>query len=141
MEAINMAMQKRLVKADLILRGILRAGDLKAMEKALRRHFQHGDLDMAFDVLLNVNIQKALEDSDDSPAAYRILEHINTVLIEEKDKKLPPAVRLFKKLLRTEEKEDREKMLRETLDITIPGKPKVLDLTRWGAAEVSSGDR
>ena len=132
-----MAMQKRLVKADLILRGILRAGDLKAMEKNLRAHFREGDLDMAFDVLLNVNIQKALEDSDESPAAYRILEHLNTVLIEEKDKKMPPAVRLFKKLLRTEEKEVREKMLRENMEIPKAGQPKVLDLTKWGAAEVS----
>jgi hypothetical protein len=90
-------MQQRLAKADFILRGILKSGDLKVrnarsgsmeesaclftigatvmaehlppsidkthtpkvMEAMMRKHLRAGELDMAFDVILNINAQQA----------------------------------------------------------------------------------
>jgi hypothetical protein len=79
-ETINLAMQQKLVRADEILRTILRSGDLKVMEATLRKHLRAGEIDMAFDVMLNVNIQQALDTETD--AAARILQHLRTVLME-----------------------------------------------------------
>jgi hypothetical protein len=54
---INTAMQRRLVAADGNLRGILTlAPDLKKMEGMLRKLYRTGQIDIAFNVVLNMNL-------------------------------------------------------------------------------------
>ena len=59
--AVNTERQRRLMDADNILRGILQAGGLKQMEAKLLFHLRRAEIDMAFMVLLNLNIEDALQ--------------------------------------------------------------------------------
>jgi hypothetical protein len=59
--AVNTERQRRLIEADGILRGILQAGGLKQMEAKLMFHLRRAEIDMAFMVLLNLNIEDALQ--------------------------------------------------------------------------------
>ena len=54
---INRARQKKLMEADGILRGILAAGGLKQMEAKLAYHLRRAEIDMAFMVILQLNIE------------------------------------------------------------------------------------
>ena len=66
---------------------------------------------------------RATEDND---AAANILQHLATVLSEERDKKLPAETRLLRMLLRTEKAEERVAMLLEKLLLrNPPPRPKV----------------
>jgi hypothetical protein len=57
LKQINTAMQRRLVAADSNLRAILTlAPDLKKMEGNLRKLYRTGQVDIAFNVVLNMNL-------------------------------------------------------------------------------------
>lgn len=132
-EAINMAMQQELVRADQLLRGILKSGDLRLMEATMRKHLRANDLTMAFDVVLGFNLQEAKQ-RPDSEAAERLLQHLSTVLAEERDKRLPTEVRVLRMLLRTECDGARKRMLFDKLIL-----PKG-SIKGQGAAERAAGD-
>jgi hypothetical protein len=132
-EAINMAMQQELVRADQLLRGILKSGDLRLMEATMRKHLRANDLTMAFDVVLGFNLQEAKQ-RPDSEAAERLLQHLSTVLAEERDKRLPTEVRILRMLLRTECDGARKRMLSDKLIL-----PKG-SIKGQGAAERAVGD-
>ena len=109
--AANTALQQRLARADQILRKILKSGDLKLMEATLRKHLRAGELDMAFDVVLNVNIQQA--DETETETASQLLKHLSTVLMEEREKRLPVEVRFLRRLLRCDGGDGRKELLRK----------------------------
>ncbi|TFJ80982.1 hypothetical protein NSK_007625 [Nannochloropsis salina CCMP1776] len=150
-EAVNFAMQQRLAKADFILRGILKSGDLKVMEAKMRKHLRANELDTAFDVILNYNAQQARE-HEGNEAAANILQHLATLLGEERDKKLPPPTRLLRMLLRSTDEAERQGMLLEKLLLARrPARPRREEAAEgegeeeeeewtWGPPEVAPED-
>lgn len=65
----------------------------------------------------SIQIARADEGSE---AAANILQHLSTILSEERDKKLPPETRLLRMLLRTKRQEERLGMLLEKLLLANP---------------------
>lgn len=91
------------------------------MEAKMRKHLKAGELDMAFDVILNSNAQQARA-HEGNEAAANILQHLATMLAEERDKRLPAETRLLRMLLRTTEGQERQSMMLEKL--ILPNPPK-----------------
>ena len=113
----------------------------------MRKHLKANELDMAFDVILNINIQQARDDDTDggNDAAANILQHLATMLGEERDKRLSPPTRLLRMLLRAKDEAERQGILLEKLFLANPPKrPPVLNEETgeeeeqepvWGAAD------
>ena len=113
----------------------------------MRKHLRANELDMAFDVILNINIQQARDDDTDggNDAAANILQHLATMLGEERDKRLSPPTRLLRMLLRAKDEAERQGILLEKLFLANPPKrPPVLNEETgereeqepvWGAAD------
>ncbi|CAM9492750.1 unnamed protein product, partial [Chrysoparadoxa australica] len=112
---ISFAMQRRLVRADTTLREILLlAPDLKAMEGKLRKVFRAGEVDMAFMVMISMNLARAKE-APDAENAVMVLTHLNTVLMEMQDQQVVPEVRLLRMLMRTDCSGVRGELLRQKM--------------------------
>ncbi|CAM9569031.1 unnamed protein product [Phaeothamnion confervicola] len=137
---INLAMQRRLVVADANLRDILSAApDIKAMEGKLKRCLRTGQVDMAFMVMLNMNLAQARE-ADGAENAVMVLTHLNTVIMEALDERVAPEVRLLRLLLRTTCKGVREQMLKDNLILPArAGAGGGADGNGEGAVESGSG--
>eukprot|EP00953_Heterococcus_sp_UTEX-ZZ885_P037151 19106-Heterococcus_DN1.PRE.1 len=115
--AINTAMQRRLVAADGNLRGILTlAPDLKKMEGMLRKLYRTGQIDIAYNVVLNMNLAQAREAGDSALGAVAVLTHLNTKLMEWQDDTVSPAIKLLRVLMRAGDSDKRKDILREQLD-------------------------
>eukprot|EP01031_Cornospumella_fuschlensis_P034392 gene34392-41625_t len=56
---LNIARQRKLMQADSLLRSILAAGGLKQMEAQVKQLLRRGEIDMAFLVILQLNIEDA----------------------------------------------------------------------------------
>lgn len=113
---LNSVRQKKLMEADQILRDILSAGGLKQMEAKLAYYFRRGDVGMPFAVLLQLNIEDAINSK--SEQAAQILMHLRTIVYEQQDSLVAPPVRLLRMLLRTDDTNVRKQMLRQKLVIT-----------------------
>ena len=110
---INSARQRKLREADKILRGILQAGALKPMEAKLMYHLKRNEIDMAFMVILQLNIEDAM--TAKSEVAGQIMTHLRTIITEYQDNMVTPPVRLMRLLIRTDEPEIRREILRQKL--------------------------
>lgn len=112
---INSARQKKMIEADKILRSILSAGGLKQMEAKLAFHLRKAEIDMAFMVILQLNIEDAINNKVEK--AVQIMTHLETLINEHQDKIVSAPVRLLRLLLRTDDSNVRKQMLRQKLMI------------------------
>ena len=116
---INSARQLKLKDADKLLRDILSVGgqsgsyDLKKMEAKLAMHMRKAEIDMAFMVILQLNIEDA--SSANATMAVQIMKHMETLIHEHQDSIVSPPVRLMRLLVRTEDTNVRKQMLRQKL--------------------------
>lgn len=110
---VNAARRRKLVEADGILRGILSAGGLKQMEAKLHYHLRRADIDMAFMVMLHLNIEEA--QNSKAEQAVQVMMHLRTFIQEHQDSLVSPPVRLFRMLVRTDDTNVRKQMLRQKL--------------------------
>ena len=116
---INMARRNKLQVADNLLREILQSGgnssdfQLKQMEAKLQMHLRKSEIDMAFMVVLQLNIQDAL--NSNATMAAQILQHMQTLIHEYQDEIVSPPVRLMRMLVREEDPFVRKQMLRQKL--------------------------
>lgn len=122
---INSARQKKLMEADGMLRGILATGGLKQMEAKLAFHLRRAEIDMAFMVILQLNIEDALNAGAEK--AVQILTHLKTLITEHQDKIVSPPVRLMRMLLRIDDTNIRKQMLRQKLLIGDNAKSATLE--------------
>jgi hypothetical protein len=118
--AVNNARQQKLMEADKILRGILAAGGLKQMEAKLYYHLKRAEIDMAFMVLLNLNIEDAVVAN--VTTAVQVMTHLATIISEQQDAMVSPPVRLLRLLVRSDDSNVRKQMLRQK--IIVPGNVK-----------------
>lgn len=79
---INVARQRKLKEADIILRGILKSGGLKQMEAKLTYHLRRAEIDMPFMVILQLNIEDAA--AANSTTAVQVLTHLETMITDRK---------------------------------------------------------
>ena len=110
---INLARKGKLMEADKILRGILSAGGLKQMEAKLTYHLRKSEIDMAFMVILQLNIADAIEGN--ATTAVQVMTHLETMITEYQDALVSPPVRLLRLLIRTDDSNVRKQMLRQKL--------------------------
>ena len=159
---INSARQAKLKEADNLLRDILSAGgagenfEIKKMEARLMKHMRNSEIDMAFMVILQLNIEDA--NSANATMAVQIMKHMETLIHEHQDNIVSPPVRLMRMLVRTEDTNVRKQMMRQKLLIgknaevaassSEPAEPLATDTPQcmhivvepvklWGAADVS----
>jgi hypothetical protein len=110
---VNIARRYKLVDADRILRTILEAGGLKQMEAKLSYYLARSDIDMAFMVMLQLNIENAMQHN--VTTAVRVMKHLETLITEYQDRYVNPPVRLLRMLLRADDPVTRKQMLRQKL--------------------------
>lgn len=110
---INRARQAKLMGADKILRDILSAGGLKQMEAKLQYYLRRSEIDMAFNVILRLNIEDAIRAN--VTTAVQIMTHLETLINEHQDALVSPPVKLLRLLVRTEDPQVRLQMLRQKL--------------------------
>ena len=110
---INRARQSKLMGADRILRDILSAGGLKQMEAKLQYYLRRSEIDMAFNVILRLNIEDAVRAN--VTTAVQIMTHLETLINEHQDALVSPPVKLLRLLVRTEDPQVRLQMLRQKL--------------------------
>lgn len=110
---INSARQKKLMEADKLLRGILASGGLKQIEAKLAFHLRRAEIDMAFMVILELNIEDAMNNGVEK--AVQVLTHLKTLINEHQDDMVSPPVKLMRLLMRTDDENIRKQMLRQKL--------------------------
>lgn len=110
---VNMARRNRLVEADKMLREILSAGGLKQMEGKLYAYLRRGEIDMAFMVILQLNIEDAI--AANVVTAVQVMKHLATLITEYQDKLMSPPVLLLRLLIRENDSNVRKQMLRQKL--------------------------
>ena len=115
--AVNSARQQKLMEADKIFRSILAAGGLKQMEAKLYYHLKRSEIDMAFMVLLNLNIEDAIVAN--VTQAVQVMTHLGTIINEQQDAMVSAPVRLLRLLVRTDDSNVRKQMLRQK--VIVPG--------------------
>jgi hypothetical protein len=110
---INCARQRKLRGADIMLRGMLSAGGKPQMEALLAYHLRRAEIDMAFMVILQMNI----EDATNSGAhkAATVMSDLNTVIQQHQDSIVNAPVRLLRMLVRNSDQMIRKQMLRQKL--------------------------
>lgn len=108
-----------LIEADKILRNILSAGGLKQMEAKLSYYLRRAEIDMAFMVILQLNIEDAI--NANVTTAVQVMKHLETLITEFQDSFVSPPVRLLRMLLRADDIVIRKQMLRQKLLYLTPG--------------------
>lgn len=121
--AVNSARQQKLMEADKIFRGILAAGGLKQMEAKLYYHLKRAEIDMAFMVLLNLNIEDAIVAN--VTQAVQVMTHLGTIINEQQDAMVSAPVRLLRLLVRTDDPNIRKQMLRQK--VIVAGHEKITE--------------
>jgi len=151
---VNCARQEKLLEADRILRSILSAGELRKMEARLQYHLRRAEIDMAFMVILQLNIEDAVNAKAET--ASNVMRHLGTLIAEYQDSVVSAPVRLMRLLVRTDDPYERKQMLRQKLLIganaamqrgdTAEARPTsspqcehivVGAVAKWGGAEVT----
>lgn len=116
---INSARQAKLKEADNLLRDILSAGgagenfEIKKMEARLMKHMRNSEIDMAFMVILQLNIEDA--NRSNATMAVQIMKHMETLIHEHQDNIVSPPVRLMRMLVRSDDVNVRKQMMRQKL--------------------------
>jgi len=110
---VNRARQEKLLEADRILRSILSAGELRKMEAKLQYHLRRAEIDMAFMVILQLNIEDAVNAKAEN--ASNVMRHLGTLITEYQDAVVSAPVRLMRLLVRTDDPYERKQMLRQKL--------------------------
>jgi hypothetical protein len=110
---LNVARQKKLTEADRILRGILKSGGVQEMEAQLRVHLRRAEIDMAFMVILQLNIEDAMH--ADARKAVEVMTHLGEIITAHQDGLVSAPVRLVRQLVRTEDSAARKQLLRQHL--------------------------
>lgn len=152
---VNRARQEKLLEADRILRSILSAGELRKMEAKLQYHLRRAEIDMAFMVILQLNIEDAVNAKAED--ASNVMRHLGTLITEYQDAVVSAPVRLMRLLVRTDDPYERKQMLRQKLliganaavqsgDAVAEARPTsspqceyivVGAVEKWGGAEVT----
>jgi len=110
---INIARRKKLIEADVMLRDILSGSNQKAMEAKLFEYLKRADIDMAFMVILHLNIEDAL--SANATSAVEIMRHISNIIQSYQDEIVSAPVHLVRLLVRENDKNIRKQMLRQKI--------------------------
>lgn len=110
---INIARRKKLIEADVMLRDILSGANQKAMEAKLYEYLKRADIDMAFMVILHLNIEDAL--SANATSAVEIMKHISNIIQSYQDEIVSAPVHLVRLLVRENDKNIRKQMLRQKI--------------------------
>jgi hypothetical protein len=138
------ARQRKLQDAERILHSVLSAGGLKQMESRLAHYLRKNEIEMAFTVLLQMNIEDAAE--SEAEEAVQILTHLRTKIQEYQDATVSPPVRLLRLLIRSDEPAIRKQLLKQKLILTTEQRERyergiVIDATKeWGGADVTVKD-
>lgn len=124
LEALATEQKRKISNASETLQSVLSMGEPMKMEGAVVKAAREGKIDEAFLLLLEANAQQAEAAGASGPA--QLMQRLRKRSIEEKDKQASSKeIVLIRKLLRTEDAGDREKILedaftpRETL--LVPG--------------------
>lgn len=115
---LNVARQRKLIQADRILRGILKSGGILEMETKLRQHLRKAEIDMAFMVILQLNIEDAA--NSNAQKAVEVMTRLGQIISEYQDTLVSAPVRLMRLLVRTEDPGVRKQMLRQKLILAPP---------------------
>jgi len=112
LEALAEEQSKRIEAATETLKSVLSMGDPMKMEGAIVRLTREGKLDEAFLLLLEANETQARAAGATGPA--ELMKKLRLRAAEEKDKQVSSKeIRLIRKLLRTDEGSEREKILED----------------------------
>lgn len=111
--AVESARHQRMETAKGKIESLLEAGEINKLDKQLVKMVQGGEVDPAFILVLNSNIEAA--QADEGSGKLSILTHISTRVQEELEKKQDPGVGVLHKLMRTEDAALRGRILRHYL--------------------------
>lgn len=112
LEAIAVEQQKRIAAATEALKTVLSKGEPMKMEGAVVKMAREGKIDEAFLLLLEANETQARAAGANAPAD--VMKRLRLRAMEEKDKQSSSKeIALIRKLLRTDEVEEREKILED----------------------------
>lgn len=111
--AVEAARHSRMETAKGKIESLLEAGEINKLDKQLVKMVQGGEVDPAFILVLNGNIEAAK--ADEGSGKLSILTHISTRVQEELEKKQDPGVGVLHKLMRTEDAALRGRILRHYL--------------------------
>lgn len=112
-DAISAAMNERIAAAMAAVKTVLSAGDATAMRAALNTLARKGEIDDAFILLLQANIEQAKTAGATQAVqvVQMVLDHASSV----KEVGLEPEIKLIRSLLRTEDAAARVEMLTKSL--------------------------
>jgi hypothetical protein len=110
---LHLARQKKLTEADRILRGILKSGGVQEMEAQLRVHLRRAEIDMAFMVILQLNIEDAMQAN--ARKAAEVMTRLGEIITAHQDALVSAPVRLVRQLVRTQDSALRKQLLRKHL--------------------------
>jgi hypothetical protein len=112
LEALAVEQQQRIETATSAIKSVLSLGDPRKMEGAIVKMAREGQIDEAFLLLLEANENQAKDAGATGPA--QLMERLRKRAMEEKDKQASSKeVALIRKLLRTAEANEREKILED----------------------------
>jgi hypothetical protein len=123
-DALALEQQKRIVVATEALKSVLAAGDPMKMEGTVIRFAREGKADESFLLLLEANENQARDAGAHGPAD--LMKKLRLRAIDEKDKLTSSKeLRLIRKLLRTDDVNEREKILEDAFTprelLLVPG--------------------
>jgi hypothetical protein len=124
LEALAVEQQKNIASATELLKNILALGEPMKMEGAIIKIAREGKVDEAFLLLLEANENQAKSAGASGPA--QLMNRLRMRAIEEKDKQVSSKeVVLLRKLLRTDDAVQREKILEDAFtpraNLLVPG--------------------
>eukprot|EP00591_Stephanopyxis_turris_P002698 CAMPEP_0195520318 /NCGR_PEP_ID=MMETSP0794_2-20130614/16620_1 /TAXON_ID=515487 /ORGANISM="Stephanopyxis turris, Strain CCMP 815" /LENGTH=481 /DNA_ID=CAMNT_0040649653 /DNA_START=173 /DNA_END=1618 /DNA_ORIENTATION=+ len=135
-DAISQEQQKRLEAATEKLKAVLSVGDPRRMEGAIVKLAKDGQVDEPFLLLLEANANQAEAAGASGPA--QLMRKLRTKASEEKDKQTTAKeILLLRKLLRTEDSSEREKLLE---DAFTPREQFLVAGTAENAAKAIDGE-
>ena len=104
------------------------------MEAKLQMHLRKSEIDMAFMVVLQLNIEDA--HNSNATMAVQIMQHMQTLIHEYQDEIVSPPVRLMRMLVREEDPYVRKQMLRQKLMLTLGDDENALKVTNPQVGEL-----
>jgi len=124
LEALAVEQSQRVEAATGHIQNVLSLGDPMKMEGAIVKLAREGDIDETFLLLLEANAQQALDAGANGPA--QLMKRLGKRAMEEKDKQATSKeVKLVRKLLRTDDQAEREKILTDAFtpkeSLIVPG--------------------
>jgi hypothetical protein len=112
LEALAVEQQQRIAAASAALKGVLSLGDPRKMEGSVVKMAREGAIDEAFLLLLEANEDQAKAAGATGPA--QLMQRLRMRAMDEKDKQASSKeVALIRKLLRTDDAAEREKILED----------------------------